>query len=79
MKFGDFDFVTEPIANFEGGKTASAMSYIEYSLNMVKNTIKQEVDGVQTAKSKNLVDSRDVMMHYLYTRAQANGGQEAHQ
>lgn len=28
---------------------------------------------------KNLVDSRDVKMHYLHYRAERNGGNEAHQ
>jgi len=35
QKFGDFDFVNEPIANFEGGKTVSAYTFIEYSMNLV--------------------------------------------
>jgi len=66
-KFGDFDFVNEPISNFEGGKDAQKVSYIESTLHMIKNTVTDFVKN-SSASSKNLVDSRDVMMHYLYTR-----------
>ena len=78
QKFGDFDFVSEPIANFEGGKDADGVSFIEATMSQIKNSYTQFV-GEQFGKVKNLVDSRDVMMHYLYTRVQRNGDNEAHQ
>ena len=46
-------------------------------MSQIKNSYTQFV-GEQFGKAKNLVDSRDVMMHYLYTRVQRNGDNEAH-
>ena len=40
QKFGDFDFISEPIANFEGGKTVSALTYVEYSMNVLQKKMK---------------------------------------
>jgi hypothetical protein len=48
-------------------------------MKYVSKTIKNQFVHEKTASEKNLVDSRDVMMHYLYTRAQKNGDNEAHQ
>lgn len=77
-KFGDFGFVNEPIANFEGSATTSS-SFMEYSFDYLKNIKSTQFIRDESISSKNRVDSRDVMMHYLYTRAQANGGSDAHQ
>lgn len=76
-RFGDLDFINEPIANFEGGRDADSVSFIEATMRSISNTVTQFVDK-SADKTKNLVDSRDVMMHYLYTRVQRNGGNEAH-
>ncbi len=72
QKFGDFDFVDEVVAEFQGN--------FDGSQTLIERSFASFLSYVNPAKpqvSKSKVDSRDVKMHYLYKRAERNGGEVA--
>ena len=63
QKFGDFDFVDEPIGNFEGSNIAKP-SFIQHSLKLIKNMkVRKEITKIT---DKGLVNSRDVNAFVLF-------------
>ena len=72
MKFGDFSFMSEPVADFEGNNDKSA-TWIERALKMAPR------GAPSKANQSTLWDSRDVKMNYLHRQVQRNGDEQAQQ
>ena len=72
MKFGDFSFMSEPVADFEGNNDKSA-TWIERALKMAPR------GAPSNANQSTLWDSRDVKMNYLHRQVQRNGDEQAQQ
>lgn len=70
MKFGDFSFMSEPVADFEGNNDRSA-TWIERALKMAPR------GAPSKANQSTLWDSRDVKMNYLHRQVQRNGDEQA--
>lgn len=73
LKFGDLSFTDEAIGTFEGVLEESADLWIERWLGRVPQLFAEEPQ-----KSKEHVDQRDHMLHYLSNKVMAEGGDENH-
>lgn len=74
QKFGDFDFVNEPIGNFEGSNILQP-SFIQYSLDLIESMKLKKLKS--TFADKGLVDSRDVNAFVLLQRVEESGDKES--
>ena len=72
MKFGDFSFMSEPVADFEGNNDGTA-TWLEKVLQMAPVGVSSK------ANQSTLWDSRDVKMNYLHRKVQKNGDEQAQQ
>jgi len=69
-KFGDFSFVNEPVADFEGNYDGASTS--------IEKLLKSGPRGAPSkANQSTLWDSRDVKMNYLHLQVQKNGDEQA--
>jgi len=74
QKFGNFDFMSEPIGDFEG--TTEAMSTMsEKIMHRASHMYKHVVD--KRSESRDLVDSRDHDLHFLYNQVMKLGSSES--
>lgn len=74
QKFGDFDFVDEPIGNFEGSNIAKP-SFIQHSLKLIKNMkVRKEITK---STDKGLVNSRDVNAFVLFQQVEEKGDSDS--
>ena len=73
-KFGDFDFMGEPVGDFQGVDDSATPRYSE----MVKGLKQSYTAKPSKANQSQLVDSRDVNLHYLYSKVAREGGEQAH-
>ena len=73
LKFGDFDFMSDPIGEFEG-ITDDSSTYMEKLMHHANHIYKKALN--ESNDSKNLVDSRDHDLHYLYNEVMASGSTE---
>ena len=70
--FGDQSFMSEPIGDFQG--TTEEMSFKDKVQHHAFHYYKKAT--VDQIKSRDLVDSRDIELHYLYQRVIASGSSE---
>lgn len=70
MKFGDFSFMDEPVADFQGDYNGASNPKLNNLLQMTQKPV------FKKAEKKAVQDSRDVKMHYLYRKLQRNGANE---
>ena len=74
LKFGDFSFMSEAIGEFEG-------TYDETSASLWTQRMLGSMPSMFTykkAETREHVDQRDSLLHYLYNRVITEGGDEAH-
>ena len=74
LKFGDFSFMSEAIGEFEG-------TYDETSASLWTQRMLGSMPSMFTykkAETREHVDQRDHLLHYLYNRVIREGGDEAH-
>ena len=77
QKFGDFNFMSEAIGDFEGTTEAASQTYTERLLAKADHLYKKAIDTRQV--SKDLVDSRDHELHFLYNQVMRSGSTESMQ
>ena len=73
--FGNFDFMSEPIGDFQGICETDSTTYTERMMKKMTNVYRQLT--APKNDSKELVDSRDHDLHYLYNRVVSQGTVEA--
>jgi len=89
-KFGDFDFMSEPIGDFEGVLTSPHQHsdswegrFKRFATHVVDKTTqkaKKFIDVIRPEqKAHNHVDSRDNKLHFLTEKAMREGTKEAHE
>ena len=66
LKFGDFSFMSEVIGDFEGVCDTDEASYTQRMLHRANHIYKKVTDTREAPRE--LVDSRDHDLHYLYNR-----------
>ena len=74
LKFGDFTFMSEPIGDFEGTCETDEASFTQRMLHRANHIYKKVVNTSEP--SRELVDSRDHDLHFLYNRVM-NGDKTA--
>jgi legumain len=75
LKFGDFSFMDEAIGEFEGIEEDTSS---QFWLSRVIKKMPQVVSGTPKNNSKEHVDQRDSLLHYLYNKVINEGGDDNH-
>jgi len=86
QKFGDFSFMSEAIADFEGNYDAAVEDSHHHGIKKWADKIFHRIEkvpemidariGQYQAQNSKTIDSRDINMHYLFDQYAATGSQE---
>jgi len=81
LQWGELDFTTEPIADFQSNQDATKATFwdqmIHDGLQLLDDTLELVDDSVER-KNTFAVDSRDIKLHYYYNKVMTNPTKENH-